>query len=117
AVSRLGVERERACDDAVLASGGRASDYAEHLLAIASTCRTPLLLAGAPSGGMARPSTLEGRIRAILDPRRSRRAATAGMLAIATLIAAAVVVPVAMLRAQDAPAAPSEPDSRSESAA
>ena len=67
AARRLRAERERACDDFVLAAGEKGPDYAAHLLDIAQTVRqgrVPALVGLA----MARPSQLEGRLLAILDP-------------------------------------------------
>lgn len=56
-------ERERACDDRVLGQGTKASDYAEHLLAIAATRRTVF---GTAALCMSRMSELEGRLLAVL---------------------------------------------------
>lgn len=69
AMSRMRVERERACDDAVLARGVRASAYAADLLSLART----LSGHGEPafaSLAMAQHGELEGRLRFILDARR-----------------------------------------------
>jgi beta-lactamase regulating signal transducer with metallopeptidase domain len=99
-------EAEAACDDLVLstdhASTGladlRPSDYAQHLLEIASGLKGGMLAAYS-SIAMARRSKLEGRLLAILDPRRNRRALTRwGALAAATLVAG-IVVPLACLKA------------------
>ena len=57
--------RERACDDTVLASGTKASDYAHELLDIVSSLHQPELRSAL---AMARRSQLEGRILAVLDP-------------------------------------------------
>jgi len=98
AVRRLRVERERACDDLVLAAGASAPDYADHLLEIARAFRT----VGCPSWAavaMARPSQLEGRLLAILDRRRNRgsltrrTSAAAAALALATMGTLAAVQP------------------------
>ena len=68
---RLHLERERACDDRVLASGVRASAYAEHLLNIATRLSsTPWTQACGLA--MARNSSLEGRLRAILSEKLNR---------------------------------------------
>ena len=70
AVKRARTERERACDDLVLACGTRGSDYADQLLEMARVLRGdrfPALLGGA-SLAMAHRSQLEGRLMAILDP-------------------------------------------------
>ena len=68
ALARLRAERERACDDLVLVAGTRGSDYAEHLLDIARQFRRQGMEVAAVA--MARPSELEGRLLAILDPLR-----------------------------------------------
>ena len=91
---RLRIERERACDDRVLLAGARASEYADHILTIARTLRTPGV-AGAAALAMARPSHLEGRLLALLDGRRSRGVLTrrhaagigTGALAVAAVLA------------------------------
>ena len=100
AASRMHVERERACDDLVLASGVRASAYAEHLLNVATR------LSSSPwtqacGLAMARNSSLHGRLIAVLSEKQNRRRVSTTVLAAALLICAAVVVPVAMLCATD----------------
>ena len=85
-------EAETACDDLVLSAGSRPSDYATHLLEIASGLRSGMLAAYG-SIALARPSRLEGRLRAILDGRRSRRALTRwGILAAVTAVATVAIV-------------------------
>lgn len=72
ACRRLRIESEHACDDAVLARGFEAPEYATHLLDLARSLnrgRQPWL----PAPAMARPSSLEGRIRAMLNTTLNRR--------------------------------------------
>jgi beta-lactamase regulating signal transducer with metallopeptidase domain len=91
---------ERACDDQVLALGATGEEYAAHLIGVARVSRQ-LRLTGAVAIGMARPSTLEGRVVAVLDPARVRSAPTAAakrLIAVAAsvaLIMASTVTPVA----------------------
>jgi beta-lactamase regulating signal transducer with metallopeptidase domain/DUF4097 and DUF4098 domain-containing protein YvlB len=73
---RMRQAAERACDDQVLALGATGEEYAAHLIGVARTSRQ-LRLTGAVAIGMARPSTLEGRIVAVLDAARARSAPTA----------------------------------------
>jgi beta-lactamase regulating signal transducer with metallopeptidase domain len=79
AARKMRIEREQACDDLVLAAGARASEYAGHLLDVARAYRAPALAAAV---AMARPSHLEGRVRAVLEATRDRRAVTARTAAI-----------------------------------
>jgi TonB family protein len=69
---RLRRESEQACDDAVLQTGVDATDYASHLVDLAHALnarrRAPL-----SAMAMARPSSLEGRINAMLNARLDRR--------------------------------------------
>ncbi len=107
--ARLRSETERACDDLVLAGGARASDYAAELLAIMRSLRFPSeepLSALALSEG----SDLEGRLRAILEPRRRRRppsrlaARGSALLAVAVTVGLAILQPWAPARKADASA-------------
>jgi beta-lactamase regulating signal transducer with metallopeptidase domain len=64
----LSTERDRACDDFVLAKGTKGSDYARHLLEIARAMQ----LGWIPGPALARRSQLDERLVAILDPKIQR---------------------------------------------
>lgn len=98
AARQMRIERERACDDVVLASGARPSDYARELLALAARLSNShtTALAAVP---MARRRELEVRLRGILDVRRSRAGLTRQAVCLGAAFAAAAMVPLAMLRA------------------
>jgi len=104
ACTRLRRESEQACDDVVLGAEIPARQYAEHLLDIARTCRNrrAAWLAATP---MARSSTLERRIAAMLNPGLNRRSVSRSS-AIATIaLLFAVTLPTAAFRAaQTSPA-------------
>lgn len=102
AAGAMQLEREKACDDYVLAvSRTRASEYAGHLLDIAR--RAPGSLA-APIGvlPMARRSQLEGRVLSILEEGRSR-APVRIPIAAAVAVALLVVLPIAAMSPFGAP--------------
>ncbi len=100
ALKQMQAERERACDDLVLGGGIKGSQYAEQLLEIASNLQAHRM-AGYSAIAMARPSKLEGRLLAILDSGRNRKAITWAGVIVAVIVAAAVALPVAVLRAGD----------------
>jgi len=90
AARRMRVEREAACDDAVLRLGEIPTAYARVLLNMAGRLYLPAYV---PNAGlaMAARSGLEGRVRAILAKSRSRRPLgpnAARLLGLATLAAA-----------------------------
>ena len=97
---RLHVERERACDDLVLARGVKPSAYAEHLLQIA-TQLSPARWTQACGLAMARKSSIEGRLHAVLSEKLNRRSVTRALTAAALMLGTLVAVPLAMLRAAD----------------
>jgi len=97
AAARLRVERERACDDRVLAGGAKPSDYAGHLLDIARTLRAGPVT-GLASVAMARPSQLGSRLLDVLDPARRRDAVSRRLVVPSALAAALVVLPLGVLR-------------------
>jgi HEAT repeat protein/beta-lactamase regulating signal transducer with metallopeptidase domain len=102
---QLRAERERACDDLVLASGTAGAAYAQHLLDIARAATVdarPRLASAALA--MARPSELEGRLLAILDPRRSRARAAQSVLWQVAVLAIVVALPLATVRLVARPA-------------
>lgn len=76
AARRMLVEREHACDDAVIRSGIRGSDYAHQLLAMAHSLRSARGAAAALP--MARRSQMTGRLMAILDEGRRRPSPAGG---------------------------------------
>jgi beta-lactamase regulating signal transducer with metallopeptidase domain len=95
---RLHVERERACDDLVLASGVRASVYAEHLLNVATRLNSSRWT-HACGLAMARNSFLHGRLTAVLSEKQNRRRMTTLITCVSLMIAGAISVPIAMLQA------------------
>ena len=100
AARRLRVERERACDDLVLAAGTRGSDYADQLLDLARVMRGgrfPGALASATLA-MAHRSQLEGRLIAILDPTVPRRGLTRARAFGGALVFALLIVPIAAVQ-------------------
>lgn len=105
---RLRAERERACDDLVLAFGMPGPDYADQLLEIARTMgsgRLSSAVAGA-SLAMARPSQLEGRLMSILDPSVPRTGVSRTRTALACAFALVTITPLASVQpwVQAAPA-------------
>jgi beta-lactamase regulating signal transducer with metallopeptidase domain len=108
AARRMRQVAERACDDQVLALGATGEEYAAHLIGVARVSRQ-LRLTGAVAIGMARPSTLEGRIVDVLDTGRTRSMPTkavqrlVAMAASVTLLASATVRPVAASTAAELP--------------
>ena len=104
ACRRLRLESEHACDDAVLSLGIDGSDYATHLLDIARDSRRhPRTWLPAPA--MARPSSLERRVRAMLNVRLNRSPITR-TAALAVFVAlACLTIPLAGLNAAAQPAA------------
>jgi hypothetical protein len=75
-------ERERACDDLVLRARFRATDYAETLIEVVRAG-----VAQSAALAMASTSRIEGRVRAILDPRRRRAPAGIGALCVVVVVA------------------------------
>jgi TonB family protein len=100
--TRLRRAGEQACDDAVLGRGIAASDYAAHLLDLARKCRRPGTH-WASAVPMAQPSTLERRIVAMLNPRLNRQTLSHRAAAAAAAVLLAVTLPIAALRAGQAP--------------
>jgi TonB family protein len=94
ACRRVRQESEHACDDAVLRLGVDGPDYASHLLDVARSFSAHRHL-WSPALAIARPSSLERRVRAMLNAHLDRNpiTRTACVLAIAVLLA--VTIPLA----------------------
>jgi len=109
---RLCLEAERSCDDAVVISEER-TDYAEQLVTLAQRMSaTP----AQPMLGMANRSDLSTRVTAVLDDRLQRGRAGFAFAAVTVAAAALMVLAVAPVRAiakaEAAPAASAEDQSR-----
>jgi beta-lactamase regulating signal transducer with metallopeptidase domain len=92
-VARLRLEAEKACDDRVLALGVGRTDYAGHLVDVAHALR-------ARSGpiaalAVARPSTLQKRIHAMLNTRLRRQTPSAISRMAMTLVVALATLSIA----------------------
>jgi beta-lactamase regulating signal transducer with metallopeptidase domain len=95
AVKAARIERERDCDDAVLAGGARPSDYALFLMDIAADLGTPRGPAWQLST-ISQGSNLKERIMCILDPKidRNRGRRRAGI--VSCFVVAAIVLPLSI---------------------
>jgi len=95
AARQLRKEREQACDDAVLAHGIPAPEYAGHLMDLVRA------MSAAPSWAqsvaMAEASGLESRVRAMLDSTRDRRPLNGWKTAAIATAAIATLLPLAAL--------------------
>jgi beta-lactamase regulating signal transducer with metallopeptidase domain len=92
---RLRLESERACDDAVVNLGVSGRDYAVHLLELARQFGRARHIYPAVAI-VPRPSNLERRVTAMLNPRLSRRpvSVTTRLATIAALLA--IALPIAL---------------------
>ena len=100
AARRMRAERERACDDFVLAAGEKGPDYAAHLLDIAKMAQHRRMSA-AVGLAMARPSQLEGRLLAILNP-AIRRSSTLYTRVASLAFVLLVTVPIGAVHMESA---------------
>ena len=91
-------DSELACDDAVLQAGVGATAYADHLVQIARIV-APGRAPAVAVMRMARVSTLERRIVAMLNPRLDRRLPTRPAVIGVAAVMALLILPVAILRA------------------
>ena len=96
ASSRLRLESERACDDAVVTLGVSGPDYALHLLALARQFGRARHIPFPAVAIVPRPSSLERRVTAMLNPSLSRRplSVTSRFGTIAALLA--IALPIAL---------------------
>jgi len=104
ALVNLRAEQEQACDDRVLLDGCDASDYAEHLVAVAAGL-APRRWAAAVALAMADQTRMERRVYAILNRALDRRALTVGGAAACLTASAAILLPLASFSAKPLPAA------------
>jgi len=100
ATSRLRSEREQACDDVVLNTGVRASDYAETLLDLSTGGRRNVfaLCAGL---AMARPQRLAARVESIVDDRRNRGVVSRLTKIITGLCTCLMMIPLGLMAQAD----------------
>ena len=97
---RLRLESEHACDDEVMSRGVDAPDYATHLVDLARTLGRPPRASLFPAfltQAMARPSSLERRVRAMLNDRLNRTPSTrsARVLIVTALLTTTVAIAAA----------------------
>jgi len=96
AAARMRAERERACDDQVLACGVIASDYAADLLWFVS--HRGFLEHQTASLGLAERSKFEQRLKALLDPAVARGVLSARRAVLVLGLSTIAVVPLAAMQ-------------------
>ncbi len=94
ACRRLRLESEQACDDAVLEMGVEGSTYATELVDLARAARSQRQMF-LPAAAIARPSSLERRVIAMLNVRLNRDPLTRSASIAAAIVLAIVTVLVA----------------------
>jgi len=102
AARRLRVAQEQVCDDLVLRSGASAPDYADLLVQTVRGLGSNRLCAR-HALAMAQPSTLEARVRAIVDERRNRRPLGRSAMATGAAMAVALVTASALAQVGEKP--------------
>lgn len=93
ALNRLRIERERDCDNAVLNSGAKPSDYASLLMEIATDMQRrskPMWQIATVSEG----SSLKDRLLSILDPKINRRNGNLGSMFMIGVLVVAFTIPL-----------------------
>jgi TonB family protein len=111
ACRRLREQSEHACDDVVLGAGIERSDYAAQLLDLARAV-VDNHTSWSAALAIARPSTLEGRIRAMLNIRLNRQPTTRWAGAVIALVTLGVTVPLAGFTSTSEPIGPAAPTER-----
>jgi len=98
ALKRLKLEAELSADDMVVGVGLKPSEYATHLLEIATSMkfRQPSLANAGVT--IMRSNCMETRLRAILDPKTKRAGFSTVSLLVVVALAAAAATPLAMTR-------------------
>ncbi len=96
AVARMRAERERACDDRVLACGAVASAYASDLLTFVG--QHGFIEPGTIALGFAERSKFEQRLEALLDPSVARGVLSPARVALVVAFATVIVVPLAAMQ-------------------
>jgi TonB family protein len=96
ACRRLRRESEHACDDAVLGLGVEGTAYASHLLDLARAFRQHRR-AFFPAPAMARPSSLERRVSAMLNRSLNRTPLTRSACIVTVIALLAIALPIAGL--------------------
>ena len=96
AVARMRAERERACDDLVLACGAVASAYAADLLALVA--QHGFIEPQAIALGFAERSKFAQRLEALLDPSVVRGVLSPARVALVVVLAMVIVVPLAAMQ-------------------
>jgi TonB family protein len=99
ACRRLRRESEHACDDAVLSRGVEPTDYAALLVDLARTLNAGRTV-HVPAPAMARASSLEGRVSAMLNARLNRSPITRSTRIATVILFLCVTVPMSGLAAQ-----------------
>ncbi|MGQ0633099.1 MAG: SUMF1/EgtB/PvdO family nonheme iron enzyme [Planctomycetaceae bacterium] len=97
AVGRVRVEQEQACDDFVLREGMRPSEFAAHLVDVASRL-APAPHRNAVAVAIFDSSKLETRVRTILDKARNCAGLTRGVRALLVTATCAAAVLLSVLR-------------------
>lgn len=94
---QLIIEAEKTCDDCVLNAGTDGASYAQHLLKVLDLLRKGQRFV--PMGvGMARRSHMEGRLMSILSDRKRSAGLKRSALAVAILMTAIFVLPLAGMK-------------------